>query len=136
VPNFGRVLFVAKAHPGKRRMLSVHGGDIGDDRDVYDGERTILTLGVHDDGPAIMEAVTKAFGGYLQESSTVEEWRPVAPVATEFLPRDKLRIAMAKTVGAKEAGLLMKMLDDDDKREELLRLVGETWAEPTSRHTF
>ncbi len=128
-PTLGRLLFVAKGRPGLRVMWAF-GDDLTDHREVYGGERTVLHIGIHDDGAKLLEAVVKPFGGYQMDDERTGEWRPVDAVDAEFSPQDRLHIAIAKMIGPTRAELLMPIVADEAKREELLRAIRETYPEP------
>jgi hypothetical protein len=125
----GKLIFTARAHPGMRVMWAFPSAS-ADHTDVYAGERTILHIGIHNDGAALLEAAVRPFGGYQMDDERTGEWRPVASVATEFAPLDRLHIDIARMIGPTRAELLMPVITDEQRREDLIRAIREAYPEP------
>jgi len=92
--------------------------NIGDDRDVYDGERTHISLGASGSAVPVIEDVVSHFGGFMCESDSREDWRAVdlRPGAEIVLsPLDRLSIDVGQAFGSKDAEVLRKVAADPDK---------------------
>ena len=111
---------------GARRMMYVFGPSIsmGDCKYVYDGERTLCSLGASGIGPDIVRALAEEFGGYHLASDTGDDWVSAPgrePAALE--PVEEMRSAIHRLLPGTGAGTLCAALAEDPERIRGLRDV-------------
>src|SRR3546814_7911840 len=98
---------------GEHRSLHLFDGQsVGDDRDVYDGPRTLISIGVHGRGATLIHAIVERWGGWFSASDTERDWKPVQPTGDEAapLPPDALlRIELRSEEHTSELQSLMRI---------------------------
>jgi len=110
-------IFFSDPQRRERRTMYVF-WNIGDDADVYDGERTHVSLGASGSAVPVIEDIVSHFGGFMCESDSREEWRAVhvRPGAEVVLtPLDRLSIDIGQAFHAKDAEVLRKLAADPEK---------------------
>lgn len=125
-PMLGWLILTTKDEPENRRALYVFEGSIDDHRDVYAGNRTLMSVGTSG-ADKILTAVLKPFGGYLCLSDDAQKWQTVEPEEVAFAPKDRLRIDISKVLGPKQAEAIMAIVDQPDQRKALITAL-ETYA--------
>ncbi len=129
--NYSILHFADPAEPTKTRMLFAFHGSIGDYRDVFDGERTLLDLGAWGSSVTIMEALAGTYGGFVLPSDFMDadnwiRFEPQAENAVDFDPATNLKIALSKVLPPAQALLMSKVIDDPEKLDfvmEQLRIA-------------
>ncbi len=108
------------------RRLNVHLDCAGDYADVYQGDATLCSLGMWGGSIEIMEALAKKFGGFVCDSDSVGEWRPVDrventdPSVTSLPPEAVLNLTLAKVIDPQAAIEIRKLVKD---REQFAKLM-------------
>ena len=125
-PMLGWLILTTKDEPRNRRALYVFEGSIDDHHDVYDGNRTVMSIGTSG-ADKILAAALKPFGGYICLNDDDPEWRTVESEQVAFAPEDQLRIDVSKILGPKQAEAIMAIIGQPDKRKALVRAL-ETYA--------
>lgn len=102
------------------RRLNIHFG-ISDHADVYDGPATQCSLGCWGSSIGIMEALARKFGGFVCDSDSVGEWRPISReasdtaaevVVAEIAPIDELNLALSKALATAAAIQIREVAKD------------------------
>lgn len=124
-PTYFILSFPDTEDQSKPRQLHVF-TETSDNKDVFDGPSTHCMLGMWGGSIEIMEALARKFGGFVCDSDSAGEWRPVdrvenadAPQAP-LAPEAVLNLALAKTIDPKAAIEIRKLVKD---REQFAKLM-------------
>lgn len=126
VPTYFILNFPDTQDKKEPRRLNVHLGCESDYEDVYQGEATLCSLGMWGGSIEIMEALARKFGGFVCDSDSVGEWRPIdrvenmdTPLAP-LPPEAVLNLTLAKVIDPKAALEIRKLVKD---REQFAKLM-------------
>ncbi len=126
VPTYFIMTFPDTQETDKGRQLNIHLDCASDYTDVYEGKATLCSLGMWGGSIEIMEALARKFGGFVCDSDSVGEWRPVdrventdAPQAP-LAPEAVLNLTLAKVIDPKAALEIRKLVKD---REQFAKLM-------------
>jgi hypothetical protein len=97
-----------------------------DSEDVFDGPATHCMLGMWGGSIEIMDMLARKFGGFVCDSDSVGDWRPVDRVEVAdgelppLSPEAVLNLALAKTIDVKAALEIRKLVKN---REQFAALM-------------
>jgi hypothetical protein len=126
VPSYFILSFPDTQDKKEFRRLNVHLGCEGDYEDVYQGEATLCSLGFWGGSIEIMEALARKFGGFVCDSDSVGEWRPVDRVENAVAPEPPLspeavlNLTLSKVIDPKAALEIRKVIKDPDQFAKLM----------------
>ncbi|WP_315921374.1 hypothetical protein [Mesorhizobium sp. SP-1A] len=102
---------------------------IGDDADVYDGKRTIISFSGWGSDQEMLEILAKEFGGFvsLRDSSEWATYEPSTDIMTTLSPECRLKVKLSQTLPLEQATLLAKLVDTP----ELIEQVAQHFADYT-----
>jgi hypothetical protein len=125
--GYVRMLFAdPEGNNATRQLYVFFDGRIHDHMDVFDGQRTLVSMGSHGSAGQILTALAEVYGGYVRlfdDGGNEDQWEFVrgdAALMAELPPKTKLKLELAEVMSPKEAVLLSKIADDPACLEDVI----------------
>lgn len=135
----GCVLIFDDIRPPRRQLWVWPDGVISDHLEVYDGERTYLSLGSSGSAQRIMTGLAEIYGGFVMDEAEGGDWTyvpadPDSTAAAREMPESRLARELGVLVGSEIArGMRALAKEDPEKFSEFLSICEryrERAAEP------
>ena len=130
VPTYFILTFPDTQDKKKDRQLHVH-TKLSDNAEILDGPATHCSLGMWGGSIEIMETLARKFGGFVCDSDSVGDWRPVDRVETTpgevppLSPEAELNLALAKLIDPKPALEIRKLVRDREQFAKLMAVLDD-----------
>lgn len=125
-------------HLGGRSTIDVFGDqEMGDDRDVYDGERTLVHMGASRSADMVLKRLLETFGGFLlRNDGDGSEWVQIGTSrdAPDLRPLDRLRMDLGTITTPHGSGLIAGLATDPERLDAMIAAL-EAYREATSSRT-
>ena len=104
------------------RVLCLFNGDgfKCDNRDIFDGEKTMFSLGMHGDSVAIGRMLVTEFGGFLNESDANDNWEYIeGENVVQISDVDYLKIDLLSILGSDQISAVNNIFASPEKITKL-----------------
>jgi hypothetical protein len=134
VPTYFILSFPEPEDQKNGRQLHVF-TETSDDSAVFDGPATHCTLGMWGSSIEIMEALARKFGGFVCDSDSVGDWRPVDRIELApgeqppLTPEATLNLRLAKVIDAKAALEIRKLVKNREQFAQLMDALADYRAQ-------
>ena len=124
VNNSERFMF-KDTRTGEGRAMWVFAGTISDRREIYDGPRTLVSLGASGASIEYVRILADTFGGFVLERDSEDDWTAVDAKREGFEvgPDTRLAIDIARLLGPEKAQAVRAVISDPEIRDGVIEAL-------------